>query len=172
MWRHAVSGLDAGGGRELVSVSAEALEPARVEGQRLRLRLAGVEADRESRTLFVLGWVESMLPTVGPDFHKAELRLGVAPYEAEFDELASWLMVQAQWHSELTRSSAITPLGRFFYKNVLWETGGQPRRRLDAEPHVPLLRGDHENERIENRVDDAGASVIGDGRGDPVRYPG
>jgi hypothetical protein len=83
----------------------------------------GVEADAESRSLFILGKVESMLPARAPDFHHVELRVGAAPYEAEFEELASWLMIQAQYHPALGRDYAVTPLARFFYKNVLWETG-------------------------------------------------
>lgn len=85
--------------------------------------LAGIEADWESRKYFVLGRFEAMHPTVGPNYHKAELRLGIAPYEAEFEEVASWFMVQAQYHPDLNTNYAITPLARFFYKNVLWETG-------------------------------------------------
>lgn len=83
----------------------------------------GAEADAESRELFVMGKWESVLPSVGHDIHHAELRVGIAPYEAEFEEIASWLMVQAQYHPDLAREYSITPLGRFFYKNVLWETG-------------------------------------------------
>jgi len=85
--------------------------------------LVGIEADAESRKWFVLGRWESMYSNLADPFHKAEFRLGVAPYEAEFNEIASWFMVQAQYHPGLTQKFVITPLYRMFYKSVLWETG-------------------------------------------------
>lgn len=86
--------------------------------------LMGIEADAESRRLYILGRYEGMISTLGgPLFHKGELRLGIAPYEAEIDELASWFMIQFQVHPALSRPYAITPMARFFYKSVLWETG-------------------------------------------------
>lgn len=85
--------------------------------------LVGVEADAESRKLFALAKYEEMRPSIGPNFHHAEVRLGIAPYEAEYSEVASWLMVEAQYHPTLIKKYAITPLARFFYKSVLWETG-------------------------------------------------
>ncbi len=83
----------------------------------------GVEADAESRKHFVMIRYEKMWSDLGPDFYHAEFRLGIAPYEAEMNEIASWLMVQYQWHPMLTRKYAITPLIRLFYKNVLFESG-------------------------------------------------
>jgi hypothetical protein len=85
--------------------------------------LAGIEADAESRKYFIMGKAEVMRPTIGDDFNHLEFRVGVAPYEAEFNEIASWLMLQYQWHPVLTRTSAVTPLARFFYRNVLFEAG-------------------------------------------------
>lgn len=85
--------------------------------------IAGFELDAESRKYFVMGKAEAMRGSIGPDFDQFQLRLGIAPYEAEFEELASWLMVQAQYNPALTTKYAITPLARFFYKSVLWETG-------------------------------------------------
>jgi hypothetical protein len=85
--------------------------------------MAGIEADIESRKYFLMGQYEGMYPTVGPQFQHLEARVGIAPYEAEYEEVASWLMLQAQYHPALTKNYAITPLARFFYKNVLWETG-------------------------------------------------
>jgi hypothetical protein len=82
-----------------------------------------VEADWETRKYFVLGRWESGRGNIGPDMHKGEFRLGIAPYEAAYEELASWLMVQIQYHPGMYRHYAITPLGRFFYKSVLWELG-------------------------------------------------
>lgn len=85
--------------------------------------LGGIEVDAESRKYFIMGKYEKMWSDLGPDFYHAEARLGIAPYEAEFNELASWLMIQYQYHPMLVRKDAITPLIRLFYKSVLLETG-------------------------------------------------
>jgi hypothetical protein len=85
--------------------------------------LGGIEADAESRKFFIMTKCEKMWGDLGPDFYHGEARLGIAPYEAEFNEIASWLMIQYQWHPMLVRKDAITPLIRLFYKSVLFETG-------------------------------------------------
>jgi hypothetical protein len=114
------------------------MEPEGFAGQYLRLRrrrrrldewkdgkrLAyGVEADAESRSLFVLAKAEFMDPSLGSNFQHFEFRLGAAPYEAEFNEIASWLMIQFQYHPSLVKKTALTPMARFFYKSVLFEIG-------------------------------------------------
>jgi hypothetical protein len=66
---------------------------------------------------------EYMRPTVSDEFSHIEARLGIAPYEAEYSEMASWFMVQLQWHPTLTKKMAVTPLARIFYKSFLLESG-------------------------------------------------
>jgi hypothetical protein len=83
----------------------------------------GFEADAEDRKYFALIKAEYMKPTIGEEFGHVEARLGVAPYEAEYDEMASWFMVQAQWHPTLAKEFVLTPLARMFYKSFLLETG-------------------------------------------------
>jgi hypothetical protein len=85
--------------------------------------LGGIEADAESRKYFIMAKHEKMWGDLGPEFYHSEFRLGVAPYEAEINEWASWLMIQYQYHPMLTKKEAITPLIRLFYKSVLLETG-------------------------------------------------
>jgi len=85
--------------------------------------LGGIEADAESRKYFIMGKYEKMWGDLGPEFYHAEARLGIAPYEAEFIELASWFMIQYQYHPMLVRKDAVTPLIRLFYRSVLLETG-------------------------------------------------
>jgi hypothetical protein len=85
--------------------------------------LAGAEADAESRKLYISAKYERMWARVGPDFYHAEARVGAAPYEAEFNEIASWFMLQYQYHPMLTRKHALTPLVRLFYRSVLVESG-------------------------------------------------
>lgn len=83
----------------------------------------GIEADAESRSWFIMGKWETMWSNVTDTFYHGEFRVGLAPYEAEFNEIASWLMIQVQYHPTLNPTYAITPLYRMFYKNVLWEAG-------------------------------------------------
>lgn len=83
----------------------------------------GFEADAEDRKYFSLIKAEYMRTTVGEDFGHIEGRLGIAPYEAEYNEVASWFMVQAQWHPSLQKKLVVTPLARIFYKSFLLETG-------------------------------------------------
>jgi hypothetical protein len=85
--------------------------------------LAGIEADAESRKYFSMVKYEAMYPTLGGPFRHFEARIGAAPYEAEYDQLASWFMILWQYHPALSREQALTPMVRFFYKNALWEAG-------------------------------------------------
>lgn len=84
---------------------------------------AGVEADAESRRLYILGKVETMRPTHGQNLDLYELRLGAAPYEADFNDVATWLMVQYQHHWQLKTNQSVTPFLRIFYRGVLGEAG-------------------------------------------------
>ena len=85
--------------------------------------LAGFEADAESRKYFSLLKAETMRSPISPDFNHIEARLGIAPYEAEYTEVATWFMIQAQWHPNLTKKFVLTPLARIFYKSFLLESG-------------------------------------------------
>lgn len=83
----------------------------------------GIEADAENRKYFSLIKIESMQTDVAEDFNHVEARLGIAPYEAEYSEVATWFMAQAQWHPSLDKKFVVTPLARIFYKSFLLETG-------------------------------------------------
>lgn len=96
---------------------------ATLESRAGRAGMVGIEADAESRKYFIMGKYEAMFTNITQDFHHGEFRVGIAPYEAEYDEIASWFMIQLQYHPAIERSYAITPLARLFYKNVLWEVG-------------------------------------------------
>lgn len=84
---------------------------------------AGIEVDAEDRKYFAMLKAEYMKPTIAEEFGHVEARLGVAPYEAEYNELASWFMVQGQWHPTLEKKFVATPLARVFYKSFLLESG-------------------------------------------------
>ena len=85
--------------------------------------LAGIELDAETRKYYISAKYEKMWSSASPDMDKLVARIGIAPYEAEFSELASWFMIQYQRHPMLTTKEAVTPLVRLFYKSVLLETG-------------------------------------------------
>ncbi len=85
--------------------------------------LAGVEADVESRKYFASVKSEKMWASLGPDYFGYEARLGIAPYEAEYAEIATWFMIQYEYHPSLVKAYAVTPLARLFYKNFLFEAG-------------------------------------------------
>jgi hypothetical protein len=53
--------------------------------------------------------------------HNTKLRLGFAPYLAEFDELSFWLILEDR---KSTEQSSVFPILRFYYRNALWEVGG------------------------------------------------
>lgn len=85
--------------------------------------LAGFEADAESRKYFGLIKYEGILSSLDKNLHQIETRLGIAPYEAEYTEIASWIMIVGKYHPNLTRNYSVTPLLRLFYKTVMLETG-------------------------------------------------
>lgn len=83
----------------------------------------GMEADAESRKYYISIQYEKMWTSIGPDMDIIKARIGIAPYEAEFNEVASWLMIQYQRHPELVKQHVVTPLVRIFYKSFLFEGG-------------------------------------------------
>ena len=87
------------------------------------MAMGGIEADWETRKYFILGKAEFMGSNIDTGMEKYEFRVGIAPYESEYDEVGSWLMLQYQSHSWLKKNQVVTPLARFMYKTVLWELG-------------------------------------------------
>ena len=89
--------------------------------------MTGFEADWETRTLYTaLKHYYFTSPKV-TDISMTQLRIGFSPYEAAFDQLQSWFMLQAMYMPDVDKEIIITPLLRFFYKNVLWEVGSSTR---------------------------------------------
>lgn len=54
-------------------------------------------------------------------------RYGFVPYVAGMDELQTWMILQAYYYKEQSKEVMITPMMRFFYKNVLWEIGSSTK---------------------------------------------
>jgi hypothetical protein len=84
---------------------------------------AGIEADIEDRRLYASVKYEKMWDGTKTNFYHASSRIGAAPYAAEFNEIAAWLMLQYDHHPQLPRKFELTPLVRLFYRSVLLEVG-------------------------------------------------
>jgi len=84
--------------------------------------VAGAEADWESRVWFLSGkWMHFADKVVDQDLYVA--RVGHSPIIADVNSLQIWFMLQGQYEKHMSRTVKVTPLLRFFYHNVLWETG-------------------------------------------------
>ncbi len=89
--------------------------------------MAGVDLDWETRTLYTsLKSYYFSSPGV-TDLTMTQARVGVSPFEAAYDQLQAWVMLQAMYTPEVQREVMLTPLLRFFYRNVLWELGASTR---------------------------------------------
>lgn len=87
------------------------------------LKTYGFEIDSESRIYYVSAKFQGLVADKITDVYQAQLRIGVATYPSEFNEIASWLIISLQYEPQLIRQWIATPMMRFFYKNVLWELG-------------------------------------------------
>jgi hypothetical protein len=85
--------------------------------------MAGVEMDWETRTLYAaIKYYNLTNPSIR-DIGMTQLRLGFSPFEADFDKLQNWFMLQMVAMPTIEPKVVITPMFRFFYHNVLWEFG-------------------------------------------------
>lgn len=99
------------------------------QGQQLQgAFFGGGEADWESRALYFSAKAST---TVAPSFDNLTMyqaRAGFAPYQASFEELQAWVILQSQYFPKAFEESfRIGPVLRFFYKNFLWELGATVR---------------------------------------------
>lgn len=83
-------------------------------------------ADWESRVHYTMAKVKRFIYN-GENKHNLTLRYGFAPFVAGMNELQSWLIIQGMYVEDQSRQVIITPMLRFFYKNVLWEIGHSTR---------------------------------------------
>lgn len=54
-------------------------------------------------------------------------RYGFAPFVGGMNQLQAWMIVQAYYYKEVSQEIMLTPMIRFFYKNVLWEIGSSTK---------------------------------------------
>ncbi len=112
--------VSAGGGTVLTeSISRPAL-------------MGAIESDFETRSIYFSGKASTAFAVMTGNIQKLtylQLRAGVAPYTAEFEEFHSWIMLQTQIFPSADEGRyRIGPLLRFYYRNVLWEIGVTTQR--------------------------------------------
>jgi hypothetical protein len=112
-----------GEGFQANTYTSLAVGPMTYNGHEHSAILTALDADAESRWLYISGKAEKMWTGEGYDFWHLQGRVGGAPYAAGFNQLATWVMFQYDYNPILRNWTKITPLVRMFYKNVLWEAG-------------------------------------------------
>lgn len=86
---------------------------------------AAIETDWESRKYYVSFRQEALLAYKNDrkNIYDTKIRAGFAPYLAEFNELSSWFILEAEKINRSESSYELTPMVRLFYRNVLTEFG-------------------------------------------------
>ena len=84
----------------------------------------GVQADYETQKIYTAANVIGFPTLDGTDIpYMARYRFGIAPYIANYDEFQIWVVGQVEYMPTIDERIMITPMLRYFYRTVLWETG-------------------------------------------------
>ena len=87
--------------------------------------IIGVQGDFETQKIYT-AFTATALPSL-TDFSdmpfNARYRFGIAPYIANYDELQIWVVGQVEYMADMQDQPLFTPMLRYFYRTVLWETG-------------------------------------------------
>jgi len=83
----------------------------------------GLAADLENRRYFVAYQNRYTEADEIEDFFQQSARIGWAPYEGNYGDLHTWLMLQVEHMPEADHSFTVTPLVRFFKGVHLLEAG-------------------------------------------------
>ncbi len=84
---------------------------------------AGLEIDWEDRRFFTLYENRFLYAGDQDKFIKHKARLGVAPYEGDYGDLHTWIMLQADYDAGADDTFSLTPLVRLFKGTTLVEAG-------------------------------------------------
>lgn len=86
---------------------------------------AAIEADWESRKYYVSFREDATISHQNSDrnIYQTKVRAGFAPYLAEFNEMNTWFILQADTSNKMDEEFKLTPFIRLFYHNVLTEFG-------------------------------------------------
>ena len=85
----------------------------------------GLQADYETQKIYTAANIIGF-PSVNDmnDLpYMARYRFGIAPYIAHYDEFQIWVVGQVEYMPTMQDTPIITPMLRYFYRTVLWETG-------------------------------------------------
>ena len=116
----AQANIFAGAGPAVATGSFDVTEPA---------GMAFLQADYETRRIYTM-YRANLVHSDEFTHVKNVARVGVAPYLAEYDELNTWVILQAERLSEVDDRVTITPMLRFYKDIYLWEVGAS----LDGDP--------------------------------------
>jgi hypothetical protein len=86
-----------------------------------------IEADAEDRRYYTSLQFSEMRMSNFRNQQTYRARVGFAPYLADFDEWATWLIVEYDYRPEAPQEHSVTPLIRLFYRNALIEAGSSVR---------------------------------------------
>lgn len=78
--------------------------------------------DWESRKIYTAGSVMGFYYD-NEEKYKYSYRFGFAPYVAGMNTLQNWVVLKLDYFEVQNRNLQVTPMLRFFYRNVLWEMG-------------------------------------------------
>lgn len=85
---------------------------------------AAIDLDWESRDYYVSYKTETIVRQDGKkQMIRSKARAGFAPYRGGFEELNTWIIAEVEKSSGSDKEYDLTPLVRFYYKNILTETG-------------------------------------------------
>lgn len=82
----------------------------------------GIQVDHETREFFSMIKYQKWF-TKNVESQMTMVQLGFAPFTAGYNDLNIWALVQMDYNKDMRKNIQVTPLLRFFYKNVYWEIG-------------------------------------------------
>lgn len=100
------------------------------DGETSAAGFTGIAADWEDRRYFVS--YQNRYTEAGEidDFYQQSARVGYAPYEGDYGDLHTWLMLQIDHMPEADNNFTVTPLVRFFKDVHLLEAGMNNRGEI------------------------------------------
>lgn len=87
--------------------------------------LTGLQYDIEDRDYYLLLKHQAIRNKDNKEYQHSSVRLGFTPYVGDFEDIHSWIIFEwtsTQFNSESVQKE-LTPMLRFFYKNLLFEIG-------------------------------------------------
>jgi len=87
-------------------------------------------ADYETRRIFSSYEIRAMYADSIESSIWQRARIGFAPYAANYNDVATWFMLQVDDHPNKNDTLVVTPLVRLFYKTMLAEIGYSSNNRL------------------------------------------